>query len=621
MNVTACSRRQLVTGAAGLGAAALVAGATRAQAQEQAQTKTGAYVPGIYEATAQGYKGSMTVHVEVSSDEILSVSVVKNTEEQTLVPSTTATAQICRDIVSKQSLAVDTTTGATFSSMAILSAAQQALEQAGADIDALTASIETPELAHDDEQYDVVVVGSGVAGLMAALSVLTVDLTRESTGRSVLIIERNAFPGGSSSLSDGGYALCSGTVCNEMFDTAFTGDGLADYLEERCGEKLNRELIRHIVDISGSTGTGIFNLGSPFAIAKTELRLKLDNGEGYVSIRAKQYSDPRTDGAFGVRITDNLLENVREMGGELRLRTEAQELIVEDGAVTGVRVLQHTEQGTASYAVRAQKVVLAAGGYALNNDMIEQYAPQYVGSCGYCGGSSKGMGIQMALDATDAYVVGNGLNAYPGTDSRWGMGGELADMMATGLYVNTEGNRFYDGRDVNVRAIGMHICEQPDAMVWAIFDDDTDFVRRGMMDVALERGWGYQADSLEELAELIDVPVENLLASADSMRAAAEAGADAEYNVPENYLNKLAGPHFNAIEVRSVAIGSLAGLAVNENCEVLTSAGEVVPNLLAAGETMIGNVFRSYYPLGSFSIGTCINTGRIAGEQAKATLA
>jgi fumarate reductase flavoprotein subunit len=609
------TRSQFVKGAvaaiAGTSLGAVVAAA------DEAAPQTG-LKPGIYEGRAQGYKGYVTVHVEVDDEKILSVAVTENSETHTKVPSESAIDVLCPKIVETQSINLDTVAGATFTSLGILSAVKEALAQATDDLAPFQQAVERPETVLDDEEVDVVVVGSGVSGLMAALSCATVDLTRESTGLKVLVVERNHYVGGSSLLSDGGYALCQGTVCNEMYDTAFTGDGLADYLEGCCGEELNRPLIKRMVEWSGPTANGIFNLGSPFAIAKTELRLKLDNGEGYVSIRAKQYSDPRTDGAFGGRITDNLSENLREMGGEIRLDTTAESIVMEDGAAAGITVRSANNE---VYTIRAKKVCLCAGGFGVNTEMIAEYAPEYVGSQPYCGGSSKGMGIQMAIDAVGAKVVGNGLNAYPGIDYRYGMGGVLSGLMAEGLFVNREGERFYDGRDVDIRVIGMKICQQTDTMAFLVMDQNASFVQAGMVDTALEQGWGYTADTLEELAEICGLPADAFMESVASMQAAVADGVDdPAYNVPEKYFNALEEGPFVALEVRSIAIGSLAGLDVSENCEVLDGDGNIVPNLFAAGETMIGGIFRKYYPLGSFSVGSCINTGRVAGEQAKATI-
>ena len=200
---TAITRKSFVAASLGAIAATAITGIASADTPTAGTT----FVPGVYAGRAQGYKSEYTVYVECSENQITKVALGENNETHTRVPSETAARILCQDIVDHQSLAVDTVSGATFSSMGIIAAASQALEQAGADMSVLNAPIEKAVEPHEDEEWDVVVVGSGVSCLMAALSCRTVDLTREATDLSVLVVEKAAFPGGSSMLSDGGYAL------------------------------------------------------------------------------------------------------------------------------------------------------------------------------------------------------------------------------------------------------------------------------------------------------------------------------------------------------------------------------------------------------------------------------
>jgi fumarate reductase flavoprotein subunit len=611
------TRKDFLKGAVGAVAAtamgtALASCSLQTQGSDGETTQaSGTYKPGIYEGVADGFAGIMRVHIEVDAEKITNAYIAQNTETKIKIPSETAAEIICSQIVEKQSLAIDTVAGATFTSLAILSAAEQALDQAGADVDALKQPVQSEAVQKPDESVDILVIGGGAAGLSAALAAATIDYSRQKSGHTVMLIERNAFVGGSSMLSDGGCGVCSGALANDRLKTSMTGDQLTDFCESLCKETLNRAYINKMASVDGNVITSLIDLATPFATSKATIKVEVSPGVGYVEMRVDQYTNPEADGAFGVRITSNLAENCEEMGVLFKTQCVAESLIVEGDAVQGVKV----SEPDGVYSIRAKKIILATGGFAHNDDMVAKYAPDYVGSVAYCGGGSKGSGIQMALDQVGASVVGDGLIAYPGYGWRYGMGGTKSGYLRTGVYVNKNGERFEDDRGVDLRAIGRNICKQPDKMVYDVFDSSAPYAP--LVPKAMEQGFAYTSDTLEDLAEQIGVPADALIASVENARKAINAGEDLDFGVPVDYLNPVQGPPYYAVVVQSIAIGSLPGLKVTENCEVVGADGAAVPNLYAVGEAMLGNFMSSYYLLGSYSIGNCMPSGYIAAEHAK----
>ena len=128
-----------------------------------------AMTPGVYEGEGTGIGGALKVAVTVSETEIEQVEIVSHGETAGI--SDPAIERIPAAIVEKQSLAVDTVSGATVTSGAILEAAEKALEAAGADIDALKTPLEAEAVEGKTIELtaDVVVIGAGGAGVAAAV--------------------------------------------------------------------------------------------------------------------------------------------------------------------------------------------------------------------------------------------------------------------------------------------------------------------------------------------------------------------------------------------------------------------------------------------------------------------
>lgn len=169
---------------------------------------------GTYEGSAEGRFGTITVEVTVNDDKIEAVTVKEHHDSAGV--SDLPLSRIPEDIVKYQSLGVDTVSGATLTSFGVINAVSNALEQAGADVKALRA-VEVPhqDLPIEDLEADVVVVGSGMAGQVAAA-------TAADNGADVILVEKLPYLGGTLIIA-GGYLV---TV-----DGAHAGDELDDSLD------------------------------------------------------------------------------------------------------------------------------------------------------------------------------------------------------------------------------------------------------------------------------------------------------------------------------------------------------------------------------------------------------
>ena len=150
---------------------------------------------GTYTASANGMNGAVTVEVTFSDSAITDVKVTEQAETPAIASG--ALEQIPADIVAHQTLAVDTVTGATITSKAILAAVEDCVKQAGADPDTLRTPVEknTADVGDRTAHVEVLVIGGGGTGLAAAMSAM------DNGAKDVMVVEKLSRFGGSTSVS------------------------------------------------------------------------------------------------------------------------------------------------------------------------------------------------------------------------------------------------------------------------------------------------------------------------------------------------------------------------------------------------------------------------------------
>lgn len=563
---------------------------------------TAAYTAGSYEATVPGMKGDISVKVTVDETAITAVEVTAN--EETHGVGSLAIEQIPAAIVAGQTLAVDAIAGATITRGALLSAVSEALTQAGADLDALKkAPAAKPLESAAEETYDIVIVGAGGAGLSAAIE------AGKAGGAKVLVLEKLAYPGGSTRAC-GGAIWTSNTPYNT--EVNFTADELISFMESRSGTELNRPLLTKVAEVSGPTFNYLMENGGPFA-TDSMWKGHPDSQLGCLSSIVSTTEDYES-GYGGAQIADFLKDLAVKNGAEIRLSSPVTSLIVEDGAVVGV----HVQDATKEYDVRAQKVILATGGFTRNEKMIEELAPTYTKNNPYTGAGSTGDGITMTRDL-DTVIVGEGMMCLKGLNMTLGYYGPIGSLSGCArILVNQEGKRFTNEARFYAE-VGEDLNMQTDKLVYNIADSANGSVEN--LEKAVAMGLVTKADTLEALAAAIGVDEAAFVKTIGDYNAAQAAGENGEFGLPNEKMTPALAAPFYAVPVRPTFIGSIPGLKVDESTQVLTSAGSVIPNLYACGELTFGNLFSRWYPASGSGVGFAVYTGNIAGGAAMAALA
>ncbi len=574
MSAKMMSRACFLEGAGAVAALALcgTAGYSRqARADEAGDVRA-------YVAVEPSMKGDVTVVTAFEGDEIAAVYVVD--EVDSTVIRDVAIADVCQRIVEGQNTDIDATAGATLTSNAILMGVREAVEAAGLEPSAFEKGSDSlassDKKQGEDQFYDVVIAGSGMAGLTASIA-----LAR--AGKRVLVLEKLAYTGGSTRLCGGGL-WAMGTDLNKRIGQDCS---LEDYQALMSGwsvSELNYDLMANIRQASSEIFDYLYDWGLPvhateWSCARPEAAMLP------IFWSTANIGMTYEDGESG--LSDFMATRARLDGAEIRVNSKVTGLIVEDGVVVGV----HVEDLGSVYDVRAGSVLLCTGGFTRNPDMVEKYAPECAASFPFTGAGSTGDGITMT-EGLGVTVTGTGMMGLYGLNPNLGYYGPVGNMIwRSQVTVNAEGEPF----GVEEGFYGMNyvnMLEQTGSVGYGIYDASNEWVEG--VENAVAKGCGTKYDTLEELAADMGIDAVNLAATC------------AERGVSE--------APFYCIVKRTLFTGSIPALKVSAHCEVLGEGDEPIPGLYAAGELIFGNIFDHAYPNSGSGVSNACYTGYVAGK-------
>ena len=595
-----------------------------------AVASAGAIADGTYTGTAHGSRSEITVQVTVENNEIKNISVTDEADSPYI--SDAAFNAMPKRIIDAQSVAVDNVTGATLTSTGIRNAVDAALKSSGADVSSFEQAPAKEEKQLDDVTTNVLVVGGGASGLVAALAAKTDDqLSDTDSGLDVMIVESNGYAGGNLALCGGYVASYFGTELNDATGNTWDPNDLVDALEaahQDFSDIVNDSLMRSIASENADVINGLINRGfyldAGDAYEGTTTSLTADGSpETYTtsSVVADDEGDRSGDNGYDIyggaaRLAESLSNLVTEAGVDLRLETTAEELITDDnGAVTGVKV--HSREG--DYTIHADKVILCSGYAGLDQDTVDEFLPaEYSNVINAQNASNQSFAQKtiatMGGDTVSLLQMGYIVPGYNTVLAHYGEEGLLYRSM-NALWVNANGERFFDesvpegGRGL---AAGAELLKQPDSRAWIIFDSNHEGVK--YYDFLAEQGLAWRADTIEELANKAGLPADALAATIEKYNSDAASGTDTEFNTPaENMVPVETGP-FYAVKVGA---SSPAGIDVSVYCNdqmqiLLHKGGEPIGNLYGAG----GVVSNAFITMAAIGLGTHVNASLLSGAYA-----
>lgn len=571
-----------------------------------ASEEAGIYTPGTYTGTAAGKNGDVKVEVTFSANAIDSVKVVEHSETAGI--SDGAIENIPAAIVENQSLAVDTVSGATITSDAILKAVADAVAQAGGDVEALkNAAAPAGEKEAKELSADVIVVGGGGAGMAAATRLAQL-------GKSVILVEKSGFLGGAISVSGGNQVVMGSQL---QIDNGVADDSVesmvADF-EANGANKNNKEILTLFAEnVGAATDWLVASCGITFEEGLHQL------GE-YSHNRELAY----TGGGAG--FAEAMRKAVEEAGVQVLLNTKAESLIADNGTVTGVKAAS----SDADYTLTAGDVVLATGGYGANKDMLtdEMKSALYYGPA-----SSTGEGIQMA-QAVGAQTANmeygkrypNGIEVSEGM-AKSTIAGNIVGWTMSAILVNKDGNRVVNEKASN-RTILEEELKQEGGELYLLLDAETfeawkaKLAPAGISDADIEKYLEANGtttpvfahgETLEEAAAAAGINADNLKATVEKYNGFVAKGSDDDFGRAATYLTKTIGegPYY-IVEQKPRFATTMGGLVINTSMQVLNEAGEPISGLYAAGENC-GQVMGDDSPSGANNA-WALTSGKLAAD-------
>ena len=571
-----------------------------------ASEEAGIYTPGTYTGTAAGKNGDVKVEVTFSANAIDSVKVVEHSETAGI--SDGAIENIPAAIVENQSLAVDTVSGATVTSDAILNAVADAVAQAGGDVEALK-NVAAPagEKEAKELSADVIVVGGGGAGMAAATRLAQL-------GKSVILVEKSGFLGGAISVSGGNQVVMGSQL---QIDNGVADDSVesmvADF-EANGANKNNKEILTLFAENVGAT--------TDWLVASCGITFE----EGLHQLGEYSHNRELAYTGGGAGFAEAMRKAVEEAGVQVLLNTKAESLIADNGTVTGVKAAS----SDADYTLTAGDVVLATGGYGANKDMLtdEMKSALYYGPA-----SSTGEGIQMA-QAVGAQTANmeygkrypNGIEVSEGM-AKSTIAGNIVGWTMSAILVNKDGNRVVNEKASN-RTILEEELKQEGGELYLLLDAETfeawkaKLAPAGISDADIEKYLEANGtttpvfahgETLEEAAAAAGINADNLKATVEKYNGFVAKGSDDDFGRAATYLTKTIGegPYY-IVEQKPRFATTMGGLVINTSMQVLNEAGEPISGLYAAGENC-GQVMGDDSPSGANNA-WALTSGKLAAD-------
>ncbi len=580
------------------------------------------YTAGVYTAQANGNNGPVTVEVEVSDTEILSVKVTEHAETAGL--SDTPIERIPAKIVEGQTLAVDTVSGATNTSNAILKAAEDALAQAGADIEALKAVQEKDETAGETAERHVqaLVIGAGGSGLAAAI-------TLQEQGIETLVVDKMANAGGATALTG---ALINGGCSKQQAERGVTDDVQTMFMDAMVYGSFQNDA-RMTWLMVNNTGDSVDWLHDTVGV---EFEEAINHFPEHTNDRAF-YPKGKQPGYLTGTMEQHYLSN----GGELLLETRAQHLLTEDGRVIGASC--STADGTLN--IYADVTLLATGGYGAS---VALRPADQMGTLFYGASSSTGDGIIMAEEVGAMTHYMQYLKSYPqgiekpldggnitadGTTFRGNayispLASQAVTLNDGAIYVNVEGERCMN-ENMDFVSIKKVTQKQTDMTVYLVMDQKGYDNWMGMMEVSagltpeIVAPWLDADDgkpvfrkgaTVEEAAAKAGIDAEKLSATVAHFNEMVASGKDDDFGRAEMSVGLDSDGPIYIVEQRLRMATSLGGLKTSTSFEVYDENEQAIDGLYACGE-VIGGVHGDE-SMPSNCVAWAVTSGRLAAKAA-----
>ena len=452
----------------------------------------------------------------------------------------------------------------------------------------LAVMMATPAFAA--ESTDIVIIGSGGAGLSSAI-------TATEKGAKVIVLEKMAYFGGNSNRSEGemnaagtkqqkAHGITDDTPERFAADTIRGGHGLND-----------PALVKALTENAASAEEWLLDLGAHFCHRM---------GRGGGQTRARGHG-PCDGSPVGIEIMRVLGERADKDHIDMRLNNRVTKILMKNGKVSGVQVKPPKGMET----INAKAVILATGGFGANHKMVEKYRPELKGFSTTNHPGATGDGIVLAQQVGASLTDIEQIQIHPTVIKK--NGALISESMRArgGFLLNKNGKRFTNElltRDV----VSANELKQPGGIAYLVVDDSI-YKKNKMLRSYVSEGLMKKCDTVADVAKMIGADPKVVQASFDQYWKAYDNKKDDLFGRPEMVIRLDKAPFYVA-EVTPGIHHTMGGVKIDPQAEVLTPEKKPIPGLFAAGEVTGG--VHGGNRIGGNAVADIITFGRISANSA-----
>ncbi len=556
----------------------LVEAMIRDMSMGESKFKAGTFVETVMDDTNE-----LVINVSLDTDRIADIELASAPDQS--VEFTTSFEEIRTRILDANTPHVDAISGATSQSEAVKKAVSKAMLKSSK---ALVA--EEGGNVEEAKSYDVVVVGSGGAGLAAAIQA-------HDEGASVLIVEKMPTIGGNTIKASAGM-----NAAETRFQRV---KGIQDskelfYQETLKGgkNKNNPELLRRFVE------------NAPEAIewlATRGIMLNDITTTGGMSIDRTHRS--RDGSAVGGYLISGLVRNVNKRNIDVMLDTSVVDIVMDGGEVSAVRLLTEEKE---ALTVATKSIIVATGGFSANSAMVVKYRPDLAGFVTTNHKGATGGGISL-LENIGAGTVDMGeIQIHPTVEQKTSY--LISESIRGGgaILVNQQGNRFFNEMETRDK-VSAQIIALPEKYAYIVFDEHVR-AKNKAADEYIGRGFVTSASSPRDLAKKLGLNEDAFLVTLERYNGFVEKQNDDDFGRTTALRAPINEGPFHAIQIAPGVHHTMGGVTINTDTCVLDKAHKVIAGAYAAGEVVGG--IHGGNRIGGNAVADIIIFGTLAGHQA-----
>lgn len=471
-------------------------------------------------------------------------------------------------------------------------------------------------------ETQIVVIAAGPSGLSAAVQAA-------EDGAEVIVIEKAASVGGAANIGMGPLGI--GTKYQKKQMINITVEKAFNMFMEYTHYNVDARLVKKYFEQSGDTIQWLEDMGVEF-----------EGAFKYFPQSEATWHIVKTDQGIGPRaasfMVKALYERAKELGVKFLLETPGKKILMEDGKVTGVLAFDKNGE---EVKISCKAAIICTGGAGANKELIKEETGFEHGKnmFNFAIPGIVGDGLKMAWEiGADKLPVRIEMAAnIEGADD---LPGSVSNVFTQpNLLVNKHGKRIMNEEYMqNGTFLSNVAAHQKDKVCFSVLDSSIVkyYIRNGVDNVSLvrinpdvsdfydgikiaeESGMSdiYVADTLEELAEKMNIDVDAFMTTVDDYNDYCDS-TDEEFFKDKRYLRPILKAPYYGAKVRPGGYGTVGGIRINENCEACNSDFDAIPGLYASGADACNIYDDSYmFLLPGNSMGFAVNTGRIAGMSA-----